>query len=179
MINTLPALPATIDNANAPRIAQLTGQAQFTGEFIFTKPVGWNLAAGGKNTDRNRQVKMTSRLGQIGRRQIYRDAPVRVFKSGDCQRGANPIAGFAHFCFCQPHDIAGRQAVGKMNFDCNRTRCKSVKRARDCTMASVILISGGLRLNGLQTPATKFDSKNLKVFNNQILIKNITPELAG
>ena len=99
---------------------QLTGQSQLAGEFIICKLVRRQLAAGCQNPDRDGQIKMSGRFGQIGRSQVDGDTPVWKFKTGYHKSRTHPITRFAYFCLGQANNIASWQTIGQMDFHYDR-----------------------------------------------------------
>ena len=54
--------------------AQLSGQGKLSGEFVLRKPVGLQLARGGEDPQRDREIEAAAFLGKLGGREIDGDA---------------------------------------------------------------------------------------------------------
>ena len=72
--------------------------------------VGWNGADRGHQAERDRQVVMAAFLGQVGGREIDRDAARRQRQPGGDHGGAHALLGFRDGFVRQTDDIEGRQA---------------------------------------------------------------------
>ena len=94
---------------------QLAGEGELPGKFVACQALGRDLAGCGEDAEGDGQIKAATFLGQIGGGQIDRDASLGKFKQGGLQRGAHPIAGFAHLDIRQTHQREGREPVGEMN----------------------------------------------------------------
>jgi hypothetical protein len=96
--------------------AQLARQRQLTGKFMAGQAAGVDLAAGGQDAQRNRQVKAPGVLGQVGRGQVDGDAlVVRELQPRVLQRRAHPLAGFLDLHIGQAHQREAGQAVGQVH----------------------------------------------------------------
>ena len=93
--------------------------------------VQWNLPGGGEDTQRNRQIVAPAFLGQIGGRQIDRNAPHRKFEVGSLQGRAHPILRLFDLGLRQTNDGERRQAVGQMRFHGNQRRMHTGKGATE------------------------------------------------
>ncbi len=112
--------------AHRPKLA---GQRQLAGEFVAGQPRRLDLAAGGQDAQRDRQVEAARFLRQVGRRQVDRDAlVVRKGEAALRERGAHPLARFLHFGLGQPHQREAGQAVGQVHFDGDRLRLQRIER---------------------------------------------------
>ena len=91
---------------------------------------GSDLAAGGQNAQRNRQIETARILGQIGRRQIDRDALVaRKLQPAVLDGAAHALACFFHLGVGQPHQCEAGQAIGQMHLDRDGRRIQPKKGA--------------------------------------------------
>ena len=100
----------------APYRLQFARQGQFAGKHMTGQPVGIELIAGCQNADGNRQVEAARVLGQIGRGQIHRDAPVvRKIQPGVLDRAAHPFTRFLDFGIGQPDQCEAGQARGQVH----------------------------------------------------------------
>ena len=97
--------------------AQFAGQRQLAGKFEGAELVAGNLPRGGQNAEGDRQVETAAFLGQIRRGEVDGDAPLGKFELAGLQRGAHPVAGFAHFHIRQPDQREGGQPVGEVHLD--------------------------------------------------------------
>jgi len=87
------------------------------------QPAGVELSARGQDAKRDRQVEAARVLGQVGRRQVDRDALVaREFEAGILDRRAHPLARFLDLGVGQPDQREAGQAVGQMHLDLHRSR---------------------------------------------------------
>ena len=101
--------------AHRPQFAR---QRQLAGELIAGQPAGIDLSAGGQDAQRDGQVEAARVLGQVGRREVDRDAlVVRELQPAVLQRRAHPLARFLHFHVGQPDQREAGQAVGQMHLD--------------------------------------------------------------
>ncbi|MCY1370509.1 hypothetical protein D9M69_576020 [compost metagenome] len=110
--------------------AQLTAQRELAGEFPAGQARGADLAAGGQDAQRDRQVKTARVLGQVGRGEVDGDALGRGElqpRVGDGR--AHPFARFLHLGIGQAHQREAGQAIGQMDFHADRTGFQ----AQQCT----------------------------------------------
>ena len=102
---------------------QFAAEREFAGKFVAGQLARIDLAAGGQNAERDRQVEAARILGQVGRRQIYGDSFVAgKFQPGVLNRRAHPLTRLFDFGIGQPHQGKARQAVGQMHLDADRAR---------------------------------------------------------
>jgi hypothetical protein len=109
--------------------AQIARQRKLAGELEGVERIGLQLPAGRQDAQRNRQVETAGLLGQIGGRQVDRDAPVGKFELAVEQCRAHALAALADFGIGQPDDIEGGQAVREVDFD-GDGRCLDSSQAR-------------------------------------------------
>ena len=76
-----------------------------------------DLARGGQDAQRDRQVEAARFFRQVGRRQVDRDAACWDVEAGILQRRAHAVFRFAHFGIGQADDGDARKAVGQVDFD--------------------------------------------------------------
>ena len=80
--------------ADRPQFAR---QRQLAGKFVLVELIGRHLARCRQYAERNRQIEAPGFLGEIGRRQIDRDAACRKLETGVLQRRAYAVLRFFHF----------------------------------------------------------------------------------
>lgn len=102
--------------------AQLASQGQLADELQSGDSIGRHLAAGDQDAQRDRQVKARAVLGQVGRCQVDRDAPLRHLELGAEQGRPHAVLGLAHRGLGQADDRHPRQAAGQMHLDLDRRR---------------------------------------------------------
>jgi len=97
---------------------QLPAQRQLAGELVTGELARVDLAAGGQDAQRNRQIETAGVLGQVGGRQVDGDALVgREFEAGVLDGRTHPFARFLDFGFGQAHQREAGQPVGQMNLN--------------------------------------------------------------
>ena len=74
--------------ASAPRMGRSSPESEFAGEFVTVEPVCRDLAGGGEDAERDRQVEAAGFLRQVGRGEVDGDAAGREFETGIDDRGA-------------------------------------------------------------------------------------------
>ncbi|MDT4855593.1 hypothetical protein FQZ97_899540 [compost metagenome] len=110
--------------------AKLSAQRELACEFPARQPRGVDLAAGGQDAQRDRQVEAPRVLGQVGRRQVHRDALVgRELQPGVGDGRAHAFAGFLHLGVGQAHQREAGQAVGQVDFDLHGPRVQAEQGA--------------------------------------------------
>lgn len=109
--------------------AKLTCQRQFADELMAFQRPGGELAARGKDPERDRQVEPARVLGQVGRRKIDRDAARGKLESGVVERCANAVLGFANFGIRQADDGERGQSRAEVNLDSDFRCADSDERA--------------------------------------------------
>jgi len=97
----------------------LAGQGQFAQAFGCGQRSERNLAAGGEDAERDRQVEAAAFLGQVGRGQVDGDAATGKFELCAVDGGAHPILALANCGFGQADDRHRRQAAGQVHLDAN------------------------------------------------------------
>ena len=116
-----PGIARVQDSRQAARhTLHLAGQRQFAQELVLIEHPGLELIRGDQNTQRDRQIEAAAVLRQIGRRQRHCDAPRRRRETGIGDRGAHPVARFAHRRIGQADDIEARQPAGQVHLDAHR-----------------------------------------------------------
>ena len=94
------------------------------------RPRGVDHAGGGQDADGDGQVETAGFLGQVGRRQVDRDAlVVREAEAAVLQRGAHAFTRLLDLGVGQPHQREAGQAVGQLHFHVHRQRGHAVQRA--------------------------------------------------
>ena len=96
---------------------QFAGQCQLADEFIVVQRLRIDGAVGRQNAERKRQIETAAVFGQIGRRQIDRDAPIGKLQLRAGDGGAHTVAAFAHRRFRQTDHIEDRQAGGEIHLN--------------------------------------------------------------
>ena len=96
---------------------QLARQRQLARELETVQLFAPDLARSGQDAERDRQVEAARFLGQVGGRQVDRDAPCGHVEARVLQGRAHAVLGFAHFGIGKADDGHGGQAVGQVNFD--------------------------------------------------------------
>ena len=96
---------------------QLTRQRQFARELESVQLFAADLARGGQDAERDRQIEAAGLLGKVGGRQVDGDAPRRHVEAGVLQGGAHTVLGFAHFRVGKADDGHGGKTVGQVDFD--------------------------------------------------------------
>ncbi len=118
------AMAAQKSQAHAQRTpdrAQGAAERELAGKFVAGQRGAVDLAAGGQNAERNRQIEAPRLFGQIGRRQVDCDAlVVRPIEPGVQNGRAHPLARLLHLGIGQPHQRQAGQAVGQMHFHAHR-----------------------------------------------------------
>ena len=97
--------------------AQFAAQAQLGVEFHALGGLDRELARGGQNTQRDRQVEAAALLGQVRRCQVDRDPPGREFETGIDQCGADPVLALLDRGFRQSNDRQAGQPASQVDFD--------------------------------------------------------------
>ena len=97
--------------------AQFAGQRQFADEFILVQCLRIDGAVGCQNAECQRQIETAAVFGQIGRRQIDRDAPVGKLQLRAGDGGTDAVAAFTHRRFRQTDHVEDRQPGGEIDFN--------------------------------------------------------------
>ncbi len=101
--------------------SQLACQRELAGELEALEPREVELAGGGQDAERDRQVEAPRLLRQVGRREADGDAlVVRELEAAGLQRRAHPFARFLDLGVGQADEREARQAVGQMHLDRHR-----------------------------------------------------------
>jgi hypothetical protein len=97
--------------------AQLARQRELAGELVLGEGVGGDLPGRGQDAQGDRQIEQAALFGQVGRGEVDGDPPLGKLELAGLQRGAHPVAGFAHLDVGQPDQRERGQAIGKVDFD--------------------------------------------------------------
>jgi nitrogen regulatory protein P-II 2 len=102
----------------APHGSQLTPQRQLAGKLQVDQAFGVDVPHGRQDAKRNRQVKASGFLGQVGGREVDGDALVKgKVEPAVAQGGTHPFAGLFDLGVGQPHQGERGQAIGQVNLD--------------------------------------------------------------
>ena len=94
------------------------------------EPGGVDLAGGGEDAERDRQVEAARLLRQVGRREADRDAlVVRELEAARLQRRADALARLLDLGVGEADEREARQAVGEMHLDRHRGRFEAAQGA--------------------------------------------------
>ena len=102
------------------------------------------LPVGGQDAERDRQVEAAGLLGQVGRRQVDRDAlVVREREAAVGQRGAHTLARLLDLGVGQTDQREARQAVGQVHFDLHGGRVQAIERAAGTSANDIAAVLPG------------------------------------
>ena len=114
----LPGMQRQAHGQRTAHRAQVARQRKLASKLVAGEPRRVDLAAGRQNTQSDRQIKATRVFGQIGWRQVHRDAlVVGKLQPRVLNGAAHPLAGLFDLDIGQPHQREARQAIGQMHFD--------------------------------------------------------------
>src|ERR1022692_1300965 len=80
------------------------------------------LTGSNEDPDGDREVESTAFLGQVGGRQVDRDAPRRKLEIGVDERRPHTILALLHHDFGETDDVEGRESRADVDFD-SHLRC--------------------------------------------------------
>ena len=96
---------------------QLARERQFAGEFICVKVWRLDLPGGDQDAQRNGQVEAARLLGQVGRRQVYGDTPLRKIEATVLDCGTDPVTRFLYLGIGQANQGERWQSCREMNLN--------------------------------------------------------------
>ena len=94
-------------------------------KFVPVEPLARRLTRRGEYAQRDRKIEPPTVFGQVGRREIHRDASSRKFESGIGQRGPHSLFTFANRGGRQTDDGENRQPGAEVHFNRNRRRAQA------------------------------------------------------
>lgn len=101
-------------------------QGQLTDQFEPVQFVSRQLGAGGQDADRDGEVEARALFGDVGRRQVDRDAARREFEAAVDQGAAHAIARLLNRLLWQANDVECGQAVGEVGLHRDQWRIDTV-----------------------------------------------------
>ena len=113
------------------RAVQLAAQRQLAIEFDAREWPRRQSLRRHENADRDGEVEPASFLGQVGRREVDRDAARRKLVAAIGQRRAHPVLALLDRGFEQPDHREGRQAGPDVDFDPHQRRLETLRRATE------------------------------------------------
>jgi hypothetical protein len=105
-------------------------ERQLAEHHVIVERIGRNGADRRHQAERDRQIVVAAFLGQIGRREVDRDAARRQREAGGGERRAHAVARLGDGLVAKPDDVEGGQARRDLHLDCHVARLDALERDR-------------------------------------------------
>jgi hypothetical protein len=121
---------------------------------VPSERLGWHLARGRQDRERNREVEPGALLTQLGRGEIDGDPPRRPLELSRGYTAADPLLRLLACAICEPDDREGRDPELQVSLDLDAAGLEADKGVRDGACEHVVTLdSKGSRV--CDRPVTK------------------------